>query len=68
MIEKCMAKAGLFLIVKVTKDKYELPLLVAGSVDEMARMTRMTKHAIYKSIERKDGRFLKVYIDEEDEE
>lgn len=53
--------------MKVTRDKYELPLLVAKDVDEMARMTGLTRSAIYKSIQRKDGQFIKVYIDEEDE-
>lgn len=68
MIEQYMVKIKPSLIVKVTRDKYELPLLVAKDVDEMARMTGLTRSAIYKSIQRKDGQFIKVYIDEEDDE
>lgn len=67
MIEQYMVKARPSVILKVTRDKYELPLLVAKNVDEMARMTGLTRDAIYKSIRRKDGQFIKVYIDEEDE-
>jgi hypothetical protein len=66
VIEQYMIKIRPSLIVQVTRDKFELPLLVAGSVEEMAHMTGLTKDAIYKSIRRKDGQFYKVYIDEED--
>ena len=67
MIEQYMVKARPSVILKVTRDKYELPVLVAKDVDEMAKLTGLTRSAIYKSIQRKDGQFIKVYIDEEDE-
>ena len=66
MIEQYMVKIRPSVIMMVTRDKYELPLMLASSVEEMARRTGMTPGAIYKSIKRKDGRFYKVYIDEED--
>ena len=67
MIERYMVKARPSVILQVTRDKYELPVRVASSVDEMARLTGLTRSAVYKSIERKKGPGIKVYIDEEDE-
>ena len=67
MIEQYMGKARPSVILQVTRDKYELPIRMANTVDEMARLTGLTRSAIYKSIERKNGPFIKVYIDEEDE-
>lgn len=67
MIEQYMVKARPSVIMMVTQDKYELPLLVTSTVDEMARLTGVKRATIYKSIGRGNGRFYKVYIDEEDE-
>lgn len=67
MIEQYMVKARPSVILKVTRDKYELPLLVASTVDEMARLTGVQRSTIYKSITRGTGQFRKVYIDEEEE-
>lgn len=38
------------LYMMVTKDKYELPLCVAGSTEEMARMVGTTKNSIASAI------------------
>lgn len=35
------------LYVKVSADKYELPLAVADSVPELAKMCRVTEHNIW---------------------
>lgn len=67
MIEQYMVKIRPSVIVEVTRDRFELPLKVASTVDEMARMTGLTRSAVYNSIHKKDGHFHKVYIDEEDE-
>lgn len=66
MIEQYMVKARPSVILMVTRDKYELPLVVASTVDEMAQITGVQRNTIYKSITRGAGQFRKVYIDEED--
>lgn len=68
MIEQCMAKVRPYVIVMVTQDKYELPLLITSTVDEMSFLTGVKRNTIYTCIRRGRGRFYKVYIDEEDEE
>ena len=68
MIEQYMVKARPSVIVMVTRDKYELPVLIASTVDEMAFLTGVKRNTIYTCIKRGSGRFYKVYIDEEDEE
>lgn len=67
MIEQYMVKARPYVILMVTRDKYELPVLMASTVDEMSRLTGVKRSTIYKSIGRNAGPFRKVYIDEEDE-
>ena len=67
MIEQYMVKARPSVIVMVTQDKYELPLLITSTVDEMSMLTGVKRNTIYTSIKRGRGRFYKVYIDEEDE-
>lgn len=57
------------IYMEVTKDKYELPLAVAGSVSELARMLGITANAIFcsMSLAKSRGhrqRFVKVVIDE----
>lgn len=60
------------LYMGVTPDKYELPLCVADTVTELARMYRMTPSAIYTNIyNHQDGtrngvKFLKIEFNEED--
>lgn len=67
MIEQYMVKARPSVIVMVTRDKYELPVLIASTVDEMSLLTGVKRNTIYTCIKRGSGRFYKVYIDEEDE-
>ena len=58
--------------MKVTNDKYELPVAVASSVAELARMTGATKESLYSifSRDRKGVRhsltYREVEIDDED--
>lgn len=58
--------------MKITKDKYELPLAVADSPAELAAMTGDSIKTIYSSVSRekrrtnpkyKNHRFLKIEID-----
>jgi len=60
------------LYMKVSKDKYELPEAVAGSVHELAKLLGITENAIYVSMsqEKRFGyrtNYVKVEIDEEEE-
>lgn len=76
MIEKYMhiaewKKKGLTpLYLLVTKDKYQLPLAVADSAAELARIVGVNPATIIKSINsRKNSRYIRIYVDlEEDEE
>lgn len=67
------------LYMKVTNDKYELPLAVAGSFAELARMQGISPSTIYTCIYYQKahpnkvgngGRYLTIDVDEggEDEE
>ena len=56
------------LYMLVTKDKYELPLCVADSLDELAEMVHSTKNSIASAIshaKQKDKwcKYVKVEID-----
>lgn len=57
--------------MRVSKDKYELPEVVAGSVQELAWKCGIKVTSIYSSIchDKKDGRrpkYIQVQIEEED--
>lgn len=56
------------LYIKVTKDKYELPLLITDSAQEMADREETTVNAIYSAVAhyeagRANGRYRRVYLD-----
>jgi hypothetical protein len=49
--------------MKITKDKYELPLAVANSAEELARICGVTRNGIDTLISlRKSGKFKTSYI------
>lgn len=60
--------------MEITKDEYELPIVVADSAEELARKVGRTRDAIYSSIahSRQLGyfsRYIRVELsDDEDEE
>ena len=60
---------GKYVYMKVTKDRYELPLVVADSVLELARMLGVDRGSIYKCLKRaKHGsksQYLKILVEEE---
>ena len=75
MIEKYMRiaewkKQGLTpLYLLVTKDKYQLPLAVADSADELARIVGVRQSTIIKSItQRKKSQYIRIYVDLEEDE
>ena len=41
---------GKYIYIKVTKDKYEFPLAVADTADELAILIGATANTIYKNI------------------
>ena len=58
--------------MKVTKDKYELPLAVADSAPGLAKLLGITENAIYSSMSnaKKNGyrqSFVKVVLDDTEE-
>lgn len=60
-----------YLWMKVSMDKYELPLIVCDSVAELARRTGSTQNNIYSTISKAKSRgtrckYVKVAIDEEE--
>lgn len=55
------------LYMKVTKDKYELPLAVAESAGELAALTGVDKNVILSSISHKRRQWKKVIVEDEDE-
>jgi len=59
--------------IEVTKDKYELPVVVADSVNELARLCDTSVNNIYSRISHEEAgryksKYKKVYIDDEEEE
>ena len=61
------------LYMEVSHDKYELPICVAGSLDELARMTGRTKSGIAchishaKQLGYKFCKYVRVEIEEDED-
>jgi hypothetical protein len=55
------------LYIKTTMDDLELPVAVAGSAQELARMTGTTAASIYSSISHKHKGWARVEVEDEDE-
>ena len=56
------------LYIKVTRDEYELPLVVTDSAQEMAEKENTTVNAIYSAVAhyeagRSNGSYRRVYLD-----
>ena len=56
------------LYMKVTRDKYELPVAVADSEVELARMCRVDRSSINHSLHKtwKKPMYIKVEVDDEE--
>ena len=54
--------------MKVTKDKYELPVAVADSANELARILNTTANNVSSSLSKGYGTYVKVVIDDEESE
>lgn len=57
-----------YLYMEVTSDRLELPVAVAESVEELARLRGVTRSNIYKIIKNREhglqGKYIKVRMDE----
>ena len=64
----------MIVYMKVTRDKYELPVAIADTVGELAKMTGASKETIFSNISHqkrgsiRKGSFKKVDIGELEEE
>lgn len=56
---------GKYLYMKVTKDKFELPVAIADSPSELAEICKIDVSNVHKQI-RKDGFIKKVVLNETD--
>lgn len=56
------------LYLRVTKDKYELPLAVADSAQELAVMVGTTKNVVQSCISKKHKGWKKIVIDDEEDD
>ena len=57
------------LWLMVTKDKYQLPLAVADTAEELAEMVGVRPSTIVKSVtHRKKSRYIRIYVDLEEDE
>ncbi len=56
------------LYVRVTDDKYELPMAVADSVNELAEMTGTTANVIRSSMSKRRKTFIRVEVPDDNTE
>lgn len=59
------------IYMKVTRDKYRLPLAIADTAEELAKIVGRDARTIYRSVKREKGIYEKVDIgvlEEEDED
>ena len=57
------------LYLKVTKDRYELPVAIADSKAELADMLGVDRTSVYKGLKRREGMsmYVKVEVDDYDD-
>ncbi len=62
----------MYLFLKITMDKYELPLIVAGSIREMAKLSGTTENNITSQLHKakkgiiKRCQYKKVWVDNDE--
>ena len=56
------------LYMKVTKDKYELPVAVADSKAELADMLGVGRTSVYRALKRREGKSVYIAVEVEDVE
>ena len=55
------------LFMKVTRDRYELPLAVARTQAELARIVGVDESAVSKGLRNENSAYKKVEVDDEDQ-
>lgn len=53
------------LYVACTHDEYELPIAVADTAAELARMVGITRDSLYTMLTRKEGHYYKIKENDE---
>ena len=56
------------LYLKVTKDRYQLPVAIADSKAELADMLGVARTAVYKGLKRCEGKSVYIAVEVEDVE
>jgi hypothetical protein len=56
------------LYLKVTKDKYELPVAIADSKAELADMLGVDRTSVYRGLKRRKGESVYIAVEVEDVE
>lgn len=54
-----------YLYIKVSRDKYEFPLIVTDSVKEMAELDHTTENSVSSSISNKRGTYYRVEVEDD---
>jgi len=53
--------------MRVSKDKYELPEIIANSAAELARKCGVTKGVVFRLAKKKHSKYVKVVLDENED-
>lgn len=56
------------IYMMITKDKYELPLAVGDSIMELSRILNVDPSSILRGTRRGKSKYVKVFIDIDDDE
>ena len=64
-MDKTYDRKKKYVYMKVSRDKYELPLLVTDSVKEMARIEGKTEVNISSSISHNKGTYFRIEVEDE---
>lgn len=55
------------LYLKITKDRYELPMAVADSKAELADMLGVDRTSVYRALKRHEGESMYIAVEVEDD-
>ena len=58
-------RMGKNLYIACTNDEYELPIAVADTATELARMVGITRDSLYTMLTRKQGHYYKIKENDE---
>lgn len=55
----------MILYVRTTADKYELPIAVADSIEELAEMLKIKRHTVQVNFSKKISHWYKVEVEDD---